>query len=81
MTVPDTDLRPQIALRDYVEQGKWDNWVDAEEAQSRPAEANRREGAAGAYQDVLNFLDGAYRPEYLERVADRIERRRLTGPR
>lgn len=71
-----------IGLREYVEQRKWDSWIDDEEAQSLPvAEVNRTLGEYRAYLDVLHFLDGSYRPDYLETVADRSERRKRVGPR
>jgi hypothetical protein len=70
-----------LTLYEYVEQRKWDCWMDDEDAQSRPNEARFAAGQVSAYQDVLNFLIDAYRPEFLEAVADRIARRKLTGPR
>lgn len=73
---------PIITLADYVEQRKWDSWIDDEEAQSLPvADVNRALGEYRAYLDVLHFLNGSYRPEYLEAVADRSERRKRVGPR
>lgn len=70
------------AVRDYVEQRKWDSWIDDEEAQSLPvADVNRALGEYRAYLDVLHFLNGSYRPDYLEAVAERSERRKLVGPR
>lgn len=67
--------------REYADQRKWDHWDDDEEQQSIGRdEALRREGAFMAYSDMCAFLDGNFRPEYLESVADRAERRRLYGP-
>ena len=71
-----------LSVREYVEQRKWDHWDDDESQQSMPInEVLRREGAMSAYLDVLHYLDGSYRAEYLQSVQDRAERRRLVGPR
>lgn len=71
-----------LTIREYCEQRKFDHYNDAEEEQSLPKDrVLRDEGAMIAYMDVLNFLDGNYRQEYLEAVADRILRRKLVGPR
>lgn len=71
-----------LTIREYCEQRKFDHYNDDEEEQSLPRDrVIRDEGAMIAYMDVLNFLDGNYRPEFLESVADRIRRRKLVGPR
>ena len=70
-----------LTPRQYAEQRKWDSWDDDEESKSMPREqVLRNEGAFRAYSDMVAFLDGSYRPEYIEAVADRAERRRLYGP-
>ena len=70
-----------LTAREYAEQRKWDHWDDDEEQKAMPSEQRlRREGACMAYQDMLNFLDGNYHPDFVEAVADRAERRRLYGP-
>lgn len=70
-----------LTIREYAEQRRWDSWTDDEDFQHDSARALRDEGAYAAYLDIIHFLDGAYRPEYLEAVAERIQRRLLVGPK
>lgn len=70
-----------LTVREYAEQRKWDHFHDDEEERTLPFSTSLRDqGKMAAYQDILNFLDEAYRPEFLENVADRIARRKLVGP-
>ena len=79
MTMPAKD---QLTIAEYCEQRKWDSFDDDEEQAAGTREyALRREGSFIAYQDVLNFVKGNYRQEYLDAVEDRMRRRLLVGPR
>ena len=64
-----------IPLVDYISQRIHDAYVDDEEAQADAWKYQRSVGMILAYQDVLAFLRDGYRAEWLEAVADRIERR------
>lgn len=68
-----------LTIKQYVEQRRIDALNNEAQTGDDSYAATRYRAEARAYKDVLDFLAGTYRQEYLEAVADRAERRRLYG--
>jgi hypothetical protein len=62
-----------LTVRQYVEQRRWDAYD--------PEPDDHVRGQEAAYRDILNFIDGNYRVDFLEMVADRYATRQRVGPR
>lgn len=68
-----------LTIYQYAEQ-RYHDWLNQrDEADDDSYAAARASASAAAFKEILDFTDGHYRPEYLEAVADRSERRRLFG--
>lgn len=70
------DTENPIGLTDYISQRIRDADLDEEAAQADAWKYQRSVGMILAYQDVLTYLRGSYRRDWLDAVADRADRRK-----
>ena len=64
-----------LTLRDYLRQRRVDHARVAADCTMPEGERMKAAGAEQAFRDIAAFMDGEYRLEYLEAVADRAGRR------
>ena len=65
-----------MTLAEFIEQRRWDAFHNHQDT-AKPYDA----GQLDAYRELEQFLHDQLPVDFLERVQDRIERRRKVGPR